>query len=444
MKRWIIRNVKIVKPGGIVEGDITIENAVIKATGSPDGNRFDHELDGRGAVALPGLIDPHVHFELPVAGRVSEDNFYSGGVRALYGGVTTVLDFSTPSDSTTLDQSVEERKKIAGKSPVDFSLHATVCRWNRNRETEALKCLEKGVSSFKFFTAYEESGRRTPYEEIHQAADFLYSHDALLTFHAEDQHHLKFPDNISDDLFARYAYSRPVEAEAVAINKLVKIQETTGSRMYIVHLSSRAGLQAAENSRLLIETCPHYLVLDQSKYLEPWGYRYAVAPPLRDRGDISSLWTAIQDGKVNTIGTDHCPFPLAEQDRVGDHFMKSPFGLAGVETLLPLLVTYGVEHNRLDWCQLAHLTAESPAKIFSLYPRKGCLEPGSDADIVLMDDRFEQVEPRHLHGSSNWNPYTGLLLTGWPHTVISRGDIVVRNRECCAEKGRGLFLHRTP
>ena len=442
--RWLLRNGRIVHNGAVTIQNIAVSDGKIADIGPDISVAFDKELDLNGKMVIPGLIDPHVHFELPVGNRTSADDFLKGGIAALYGGVTTVLDFTTPFPGMSLPDSLAERLQRASVCPADYSLHVTVCGWNEKRKQEVAGCIQQGASSFKFFTAYEESNRRTSYEDLRSAAEVIKSAGGLVTIHSEDQHQLKPPAPGGSDSFLFYESSRPPVSEATAISRLAAIQSETGADMYIVHLSSQEGYQSATDTELLLETCPHYLILDKSRYDEPWGYRYAVAPPLRDTKDRNTLWEGLLSGRIQTIGTDHCPFPQTLQDTAGDHFTKAPFGLAGVETLLPLLVTYGIETGKLTWPQLVNLTSENPAKIFSLYPRKGSLQPGADADLVVINTDFRVIEPSALHTQSTWNPYSGLLLTGFPDLVFSRGELVISQNTFLGKAGRGLFLPRPP
>lgn len=442
MEKWVVRNARIVNSERTFRGDLSVDNGIITGVGPDLGGDLGREFDAEGMRLIPGLIDPHVHFELPVGDRVSSDDFDVGSIAALHGGVTTVMDFTTPVPGRSLDESLDERLERCRKSRADISLHNTVCGWNPMIETSAETCIERGFNSFKFFTAYEESGRRTQYGELLKAAEFCRNHSAVMLIHAEDQNLLNPPLSGASDSFLTYSDSRPESAEVAAVHQLSEIQKATGATIYIVHLSSRAGLDAAHNSDLLLETCPHYLSIQNNVYLEPYGYRYAVAPPLRREDSLKGLWAAISNGRIKTIGTDHCPFPVAEQDDAGDHFTRTPYGLAGVETLLPVMVTYGIERNRLTWEQLVQVTSENAARIFGLFPRKGSLSPGADADFVLIGNTFQTVEPAILHSNAMWNPYTGFLLTGWPHTVVSRGDVVVLDGQLLRESGHGKVLTR--
>ncbi|MBN1551544.1 amidohydrolase family protein, partial [bacterium] len=320
LNKWIIRNATIVTSSGEFIGDVAVENSFISQIGSGISGCFKKEIDAQGKRLLPGLIDPHVHFELPVGGRVSSDDFYSGTKAAVQGGITTVIDFTTPFPGMSLCESLNERIECLKKSVIDVALHVTVCGWSKKKEAEIDACIHRGATSFKFFTAYEESGRRTSYEDLFEAASTISKHDGVMLIHAEDQSALISADRLKSDSFSMYESSRPPKAEELAINRMAVIQKETGTRVYIVHLSSEIGLTSAGRSELLLETCPHYLILDSSKYLENEGYRYGVAPPLRDKQNQKALWNALSHGKIHTIGTDHCYFDVRIKDDAGDHF----------------------------------------------------------------------------------------------------------------------------
>ncbi len=441
MEKWVVRDANIVTSKSIFRGDIAVDGDIISDIGPSLSGKFDNEWNAEGRYLLPGMVDPHVHFELPVGGRFSADTFHDGSRAALFGGVTTIIDFTTPFPNLSVIESLQERLRRASSAMVDYSFHCTLSGWD---ETQSVSCIECGITSFKFFTAYKESGRCTEYSDLLRAAAFLASRGTIMLVHAEDQDSLRALDRFPSDSFMYYPESRPVAAEVRAVQHLREIQRETGARIYVVHVSSSSALDCAADSELILETCPHYLVLDDSVYQEPFGYRHAVAPPLRDKHHQRGLWYGIQNEKIRTIGSDHCPFSMPEQDRAGDHFTRSPFGLPGVETSLPLLVTYGIDTNRLTWQQLVSITSENPARIFGLHPRKGCLAPGSDADFIVIGDVFRVVDPIALHSNRCWSPYTGMVLRGWPDLVVSRGEIVIIGDQCLASPGRGLFLSRQP
>ncbi|MBN1879547.1 amidohydrolase family protein [bacterium] len=385
-RRIMFREALITTSERSFAADIAVEDGVIREIGSGLKGIFDREYHLRYRRVLPGCIDPHVHFALPVGNRMTSDDFVTGSRNALAGGVTTVIDFSTPEKGVPLDQTVRKRIEEANVAECSVFLHATVCGWTPDRESEAERCLELGVRSFKFFTAYEESGRRTPYAEIELAAAWAARLDARIIVHAEDHASLLPSGCFASDSFSYYETSRPVASEVSAITALSAIQQRTGAAMAIVHVSSGSGVDAANGSGLKLETCPHYLTRTRDVYNRPNGYQYAVAPPLRSREEQERLWTAVETGKIDWIGSDHAPFSEEERIAAGDHFLKAPFGLAGVRSLLGTMIAEGVMKNRITWERLVALTSTNAAMFYRMFPRKGAICEGSDADLIVIDE----------------------------------------------------------
>lgn len=348
---------------------------------------FDHERDLAGRRILPGGIDPHVHFALPVGARVTADDFSSGSRRALSGGVTTVFDFTTPVPGVPIDETVRRRMREAESAGCSVFLHATVCGWDRKRETEAENCLELGVQSFKFFTTYKESGRMSTYDEIASAAEWAAHRSARLLIHAEDQDSIVPAASWPSDSFRYYEESRPVESEIVAISRLMEIRQRTGAAMAIVHVSSGSGAEQARGSGLRLETCPHYLRWTRETYDEAEGYRFAVAPPLRSRAEQELLWKSLESDGIDWIGSDHAPFSDLERIEAGDHFVAAPYGLPGVDTIFSTLLESGIKNRRITWERLVALTSTAAARFYGLYPKKGCICEGSDADLIALDEK---------------------------------------------------------
>lgn len=438
---WIIRGGAIVTRDSLLKGDIWITNGRIAEIASEIHGIHAPEIDASNRIVLPGLVDPHVHFSLPVGDRITSDDFAAGSRAALFGGITSVIDFSTPSKGMSLSDSIHARVKEVHHSRIDVGLHGTICGWKSSQASELRSAIDLGVTSFKFFTTYEESGRRTSYEDLEIAASICADLGVLMTVHAEDSTTIR-DATPSNDQFMYYESSRPETAEAIAVSHLADICRSSGVMMYVVHLSSMSGFAAA-GTDLILETCPQYLVLDKSAFQGDDGYRFAVAPPLRDPQSQAVLWEGLQSGRISTIGTDHCVFSPDAYRVAGNHFRKTPYGLPGVETSLPLMVTYGVLTGRLSWQLLIRLMSENPARIFGLWPRKGTIQPGADADLVILDPNLERsVNPLTLHSRTDWNPYRGMVLRGWPEIVLSRGRIAVSNNHCWFESGDGQYLFR--
>jgi dihydropyrimidinase len=386
-KRYkVFRNALITTAKASFYGDIALENGFISEIGPSLSGSFDEEINLDGLRVLPGCIDPHVHFELSVNDLTTRDNFVDGSRYALKGGVTTVIDFSDICPEKPLYEMVLKRYQKAKKAECSVFLHAAVSGWLFSDEKHADICMRLGVRSFKFFTTYKESGRMSSYEAIEHAAMWAARNDACIIVHAEDSSILRPISEFESDSFRFYESSRPVEAEVAAISKLAAIQKRTGALMAILHVSSGSGVEAARNSGLKLETCPHYLSLTRDVYQNSDGYKFAVAPPLRSMNEQNRLWEAVVNGEINWIGSDHAPFSPAVRKKTGDHFTKAPFGLAGVGNLLPTMIDEGINKGRISWEQLVALTSENAAKFYGLYPQKGCIAEGSDADLIAVDD----------------------------------------------------------
>jgi dihydropyrimidinase len=445
----VIRGGAVATAGGVLYTDIAVLGEKIAALGvGIDGREV---IDATGKIVLPGVIDPHVHFALPVGDYVSSDDFYSGSVAAACGGVTTVIDFTVGASDRSIPEDVERRLEDAKPSVVDYALHGEVVGWRPGRVDEIAEAVSMGVASFKFFTAYGASGRRTDNGPLLQAFRAIAGMNAVAVVHAEDDSIIESMSALlTNDEWGRMeslARVRPDVCEASAVNTVGWLSALTGAKCHIVHLSSELGLEEVMYARdrgadLTAETCPQYLLLTSDAYSGPEGHLYSAAPALRGAGDNAALWTGLSTGDVDFAATDHCPFTRTQKEWKGA-FDRLPGGLPGVELLLPLLYSEGVRSGRLSLCDLARITSDRAARRYGLFPRKGCLMPGSDADIVVFDP--EEVWCVHAGGlrmNVDFSPYENMKLTGRTWLTISRGEIVFSEDRFLGKKGRGVFLRR--
>ncbi|MFH1852446.1 MAG: amidohydrolase family protein [Candidatus Neomarinimicrobiota bacterium] len=430
MTAMILKNGRVVHHDSIRREDVLIENgrigAVGKALPAADGARI---IDCQGKLIFPGIIDPHTHMGIPIKGGWSADDFTSGSRAALHGGVTTIIDFTILEPNQSLHDSIAARQRAAAGSMCDYHLHCNLTRFDRNLLAEIPDLIAAGVSSFKVFTTYREAGMMLSYGEIEQVAEVLAEHGGLLMVHAEDDAIItaaQAPLTAAGHIAPFYhGLSRPDRAEAQAVAAIAGIVERTGCPAYIVHLSSAAGLKAAAaHLELLLETCPQYLLLDESRYRRSDGRMYVASPPLRRPADNQVLRAAVLSGRISVIGTDHCPFHL--QDKHPDiPFQDIPNGIGGVETLFPVLLAEFVRHG-LDLSLLTRLLSTNAARVFGLYPRKGLIAPGSDADLVVVDpERVTDDWQPDLIGDPDWNAFDGFPAI-FPELVIRRGVPVDR------------------
>jgi len=445
----VIRGGSVATADGVLFTDVAVLGERIAALGTGlDGQEV---IDATGKIVLPGVIDPHVHFALPVGDYVSSDDFYSGSVAAACGGVTTVIDFTVGASDRSIPEDIERRLEDAKPSVIDYALHGEVVGWRPGRIDEMREAASLGVKSFKFFTAYGASGRRTDNGQMLQAFGALAGMDSVAVVHAEDDSVIEsLSAQLSNDEWGRMesiARVRPDVCEALAVNAVGWLAAQTGASCHIVHLSSALGLEEVWYARergadLTAETCPQYLLLTSGSYNAPDGHLFSAAPALRSTEDNEALWSALSSGEVDFASTDHCPFTRTQKEWRGA-FDRLPGGLPGVELMLPLLYSEGVAKGRLSLSDLVSVTSERAAKRYGLYPRKGCLMPGSDADIVIFDpDEVWSVQAGALRMNVDFSPYENMELTGRAWRTISRGEVVYADDRFLGKKGRGIFLKR--
>lgn len=451
----LIRNGTIVTPLDAWRGDVLCREGRIADLGRRlEAGAEDEVVDASGAWVLPGGVDPHVHLSLAVAGTVSADDFESGTAAALAGGTTTILDFVHPGRGEPFAEAIAARRAEAATAVADYGLHLAVTWWDEEGPAALERAVsEEGIPSFKVYLAYKETVGIEDRELVGvlRTAAAL---DALVLVHAE---HGDMIEDLRERLIAEgrtaprhHARSRPPELEGEATWRASVLAGTCGARLYVVHVTCREALEAvaaarARGWRVHGETCPQYLLLDDSVYDVPGfdGAAYVVAPPIRPVGHQEALWRALASGTLETVGTDHCPFSM-EQKRLGRYdFRRIPGGAAGVEHRLALLWTYGVEAGRFDVHRFVDLVSTRPAKLFGLYPRKGAVAIGSDADLVVWDPEASGLVSAQTHRHRNDSSiYEGMAVKGSPAVVVSRGRVVVRDGTLDVEPGRGRYLRR--
>lgn len=396
-------------------------------------------FEAKGLLVLPGAIDAHVHFALPVAGTRSADDFHTGSLAAAAGGVTTFLDFTLGHPEVPLPLALERRLSQARISAVDYSLHVEMIGWTADRVREIAEVEELGVRSFKFYLAYSESGRRTDLRTLKVALETIRQIGGVAMIHAET-------DELVDPQKGPFPWARPALSEEVAISTVGILSRETQCPTYIAHISSSSGISALRLAQragapIMGETCPHYLLLDDRVYSRPDGHLFSVTPPLRTTQDQESLWRALARGELQAVATDHCSFTRAQKAPYRDAPEKIPSGLPGVETLLPLLFSAGVAEGRLRLSQLAWYLAEGPARAFGLWPQKGAIQPGSDADLVFLDPKASwTIHAQELHMATDFSPYENFPVRGRIVGVLSRGEWIYRDGEILAAPGRGAFV----
>lgn len=435
----VIRNGTAVLPDGVHQLDIGVRAGRIAAL-APALSAATTVVDATGQLVLPGLIDPHVHMGIPIKDTWSADDFTSGSVAAACGGVTTILDFTVQSPGQTIRAALDERlARAVGRCHIDFGVHVNITDRPDDQLDAIAGLIADGFNSFKVFSTYREAGMMIAWPEFRRVLRQIGRHGGLLMLHAEDNSLIEADTarHVHAGLFAPIYHprSRTAEAEARAVAQAAEIALELDAPLYIVHLSSRAGLEAglaarARGARLYLESCPQYLVLHEGYYLQENGHWFITTPPLRTADDAAALWQAVADGQIDALGTDHCPFTVAQKEAHGGRFHLTPNGMPGVENRLAVVYSYGVAAGRITLTQLVDLLATNPARLFGIDGRKGAIAVGRDADLVLWDPRGETVmAAEQMHGNADWTPYAGLRQIGClTHTFLRGRPLVVDGR----------------
>ncbi len=451
----LIRGGRLVTEIDSYQGSILVEDGRISAVGrhieTPPGAEV---CDASGLLVMPGVVDAHVHVGLDLRGRLSS-GFADTTSEAAFGGVTTFITYAMPEKGQTLMESLQVLKDQAeGKCYIDFASHVALIHWDEREDDEIPELIEAGVPSFKMFTVYSREGWKSEDDELHRAFQLMARYGGLAEVHCEnewiiDRNTRRFAEQGRLSPFD-HAASRPSYAEGEAVSSVVRTAYDAGAPVYIVHVSTGEAVEtiyevAELGVELYAETCPHFLVLNESKLKGPDGQRYATCPPLRSAAHSEALWEGLEDGVIQVVATDHAEFMAADKDSGADDFRKIPMGVPGVGTLLPLMWHYGVNSGRMSENELVDRLSTQPSEIFGLHPCKGTLSEGSDADIVLFDPSLEEtITPELVHGYTDYSPYEGIRVRGWPVSTMSRGNWVVRDRELVGEAGHGSFVRRGP
>lgn len=455
----------ILLTGGIVvtaadtyHADVRLEGEQITAIGHHIAQPGDEVVDVAGCYLFPGGIDPHTHFDLPIGTMRTADSFASGSKAALIGGTTTIIDYATQFKGESLGKGLSNWQSLAqGNCYTDFGFHMAITDWNEAIARE-MKVLveEQGISSFKLYMAYknvlqvDDGALLSAFQEAANCG-------AILCLHCEN-------GDVIDTLVRQaishgqtapryHAASRPALVEEEATKRAILLARMAGAPLYVVHLTCAGALAAVEEAKrqgqpVYAETCPQYLLLDESYYHQNGfeGAKYVISPPLRSKDNQPVLWQGLTNHMLDTVATDHCSFNFTGQKELGLHdFSKIPNGMAGVETRLSLLYTYGVAGGRINLNQFVALTATNAAKVFGLYPRKGTIAVGSDADITVWDPHYEGIISAQTQAQRvDYSPFEGFVQKGRAKYVFLRGRLAACEGQLIADQADGQYLQRSP
>jgi dihydropyrimidinase len=457
--KTLIKNGHIVTAVDSYVADILVDGPAVVLIGTDLAGivgTVDKTIDATGKLALPGGIDPHTHLDLPFGGTSSSDDFETGTRAAAFGGTTTIVDFAVQYRGQSLNEALDVWfAKAEGKAAIDYGFHMIVTDLPDERLPELKGLIDQGVPSFKLFMAYPgvflvDDGT------IFKAMTAAGEAGGLICMHAEN-------GVVIDVLVKRaiaagktgpkyHALTRPTRAEAEGVHRAIAIAEMANAPVYIVHLSCYDALKEVQAARDLglpafAETCPQYLFLDYSSYEQEGfeGAKYVMTPPLRDKSNQNQLWKGLRGNDLQVISTDHCPFCFKEQKELGrDDFSKIPNGGPGIEHRMSLIYDGGVAQKRISLNRFVELTSTAASKIFGMFPRKGTIAVGSDADIVIFDPNREQtISAKTHHMRVDYSAYEGRTVRGVTETVLSRGNVIVENGTFKGKAGNGRFLKRS-
>ncbi len=456
----LLKNGCIVTASGSYVADVFVEGDAIKTIGAGLTVKADETVDATGKYILPGAIDPHTHIAMPFMGTTSSDDWKTGSIAAACGGTTCIVDFNLQNKGESLQDAVDRQKgKADGKTVVDYSIHPGVTDARPDVFDEVKKAInDYGTPSFKIFLFYDF--RVDDYAMI-RLLEETKKYGGLVQVHAESFDMIR---RLNEQFAAEgklspiyHAKAHAIMAEEEAVDRATKAVEFTGSRIYIVHLSSGQGMWKVKKARdrglrVYAETCPQYLTFTEDRYNEPdWnGAKYVMSPPLRPQESLDELWLGLRDGDVQTVGTDHCPFNFkGQKDMNGKNDYKViPNGAPGIETMLMLLHTEGVVKGRITKERMVDVLSTGTARMFGL-TNKGAIAPGKDADIVVFDPKREfTITQKKLHQNVDYTPWEGWKMTGMPQIVYSRGRKVAEwsgdQIKFVGEVGKGRFVKRDP
>lgn len=438
------------------KADVRIENEKIAEIGADLFKEGDEIVPINGCYLVPGGIDTHTHFDLDVGTTITADNFETGTKAAIVGGTTTILDFATQSKGHTLSDGLREwHDKSRGRCYSDYGFHMAITDWNDTTSKEMEDMINEGVTSFKMYMAYKDT-LQVDDGIIFKALKRAKELGVLIGFHCENGDIIselinEFKDN--NQLSPKYhQLSRPSDLEVEATYRLMKIAKTANAPVYVVHLSSKDALEEVKKARLdgvkvYTETCPQYLLLDDKLYdLDGFeSAKYVMSPPLRKKADNDALWKALEEGDIDAIGTDHCSFNYKGQKDIGiNDFSKIPNGGPGVEHRMGLLYTYGVKEGKISMNKFVELTSTKAAKLFGMYPQKGSIEVGSDADIVVIDPEMKNIiSAENQTQNTDYTPYEGYEVDCQFRHVFLRGIEVIKEGKLTVEHPTGKYIVRT-
>ena len=452
----LIKNGTIITASDKYEADIYIEDEKVHTIGKNLDFNTSKTVDAKGMYVFPGGIDPHTHMELPFMGTYASDTFESGTLAGLYGGTTTIIDFAIQTQGEPLRKALDSwHKKADGNAVCDYAFHMGVTDFNKSTKSEIKDICEKdGISSFKVFMAYK-GALMVDDRQIIALMKEAGKYGGMVISPCENGDmvdELISEAKAKGNLSPKYHYlTRPEIAESEATGRIIDMAYQGNHPLYIVHLTCEGALNRVReatkrNQKVNVETCIQYLLLDKSLYESPGfeGAKWVMSPPLRSEKDRIALWNGINQGLLHTVATDHCPFCMNQKEMGLNDFSKIPNGMPGIEHRMELLFSEGVLKEKITLNKFVELTSTNAAKIFGLFPKKGTIAPGSDADIVIFDPNINHtISAKTHHHNCDYSAFEGWKVKGKCKTVILRGKVAIDNNQALISKGSGKYINRS-
>lgn len=450
----VIKNGTIVTSSDTYVADIGIRDGKIEVIGKELSANGAEVIDAKDKYVFPGGIDVHTHLDMPFGGTRSNDDFETGTIAAACGGTTTIIDFCMQEKGQTLQEALAIwHKKAENKAVIDYGFHVGIVDMNDAVLEEMKGLIGQGYPTFKLLMTYE--ALRIDDDVLLKSLLQTRDNGGLVCVHTENYFIIKYylekfrREGKIEPIY--HALSRPPLAEAEAAARAIRVAEIADAPLYIVHLTCNTALEEVERARernlkIMAETCPQYLLLSEDNYREPnfEGAKYVMSPPLRTKDNQEPLWQALAHGRLQVVATDHCPFNFKGQKDMGrDSFEKIPNGAPGIEARMALIFDRGVNGGKFGLNKFVEITATNPARIFGMYPQKGTIDVGADADIVIFDPKLKKtISKKILHENVDYTPYEGFAVTGYPIMTLSRGKVIMKDGKFVGKVGAGNFIPR--
>jgi dihydropyrimidinase len=455
MPTLVVKDGIVATASDVFQADIKAVDGVITKIAASIDDQADRVINARGKVVVPGGIDGHTHFEMPSMGTFTADDFRTGTISAAAGGITSFFDFVLPQKGESMKAALQRwQDKASPKVLIDYGFHMTYRDPSSEVFREIREVISAGVTSFKVYTTYRNQGLMLEDGDILAVIKEVCSNGGLVAVHAENngliEHNIETFKREGKTSVEYHPLSRPQIVEGEAVQRMITLAKHAEANLCIVHLSSKMGRELVRDAQragwpVFAETCPHYLVFNDLVYKRSDAARFVMSPPIKSEDDRLALWEGLIDGDIKTLGSDHADFNSQQKALGADDFTKIPNGVPGTEVIMPILFTEGVAKKRFSINRFVQVTSTNAAKAYNIYPKKGTIAIGSDADLVLIDPSHRaRLTADFLHANVDYSIYENYVTEGYPSTTISRGEVVVEENQLVATEGRGRFLPRKP